>query len=160
MRYNFDQTLDQFLKDKQKVTDVQIAEIAKVHAIEGGGWAGHFVDAGIITETDLVKIIIEESQILYLPLISVNIEDELVEEFTIEFLQTFECCPIEKLGPTITIATPNPFQPELIRSRTSKIGHVELFLCRVGEWREVMRKIMEKSIQKSIMAKKEKARKR
>jgi len=121
MDYNYDQTLDQFLKERNRITDEQINELSRVHAIEGGGWAGHFVDAGIISENDLVKLIIESAKIPYLPIINAVISNDLIEEFTIDFLQTFECCPFERIGPLITIITPNPFQPELVRSRTNKI---------------------------------------
>ena len=145
MKYIFDQTLDMFLKERNRVTDEQLADISRVHALEGGGWAGHFVDADIITENDLVRLIIEATLVPYLPILNVSFRDELVNEFAIEFLQTFECIPVDRIGPLLTIVTPNPFQPELIRSRTTKINVVELFICRVSEWREVMKRIMDKA---------------
>ncbi len=142
--YNIDQTLDQFLKERHRVQEDQLGEIQRVHAIEGGGWAGHFVDAGIVTENELLQLILTETGLPYIPLLQVNASDDLVNEFTSEFLQTFECYPIERLGPVLTMATPNPFQPELVRSRASRTDEVRLFVCRVSEWRERMRQMMEK----------------
>ena len=146
--WSIEQTLDQFLKDRHRVQDDQLAQIQRVQAVESGGWAGHFVDAGVITENELLQLIMTETQLPFLPLLQVNTADELVKEFTPEFLQTFECFPVERLGPVLTIATPNPFQPELIRSRATKTDEVRLFLCRVSEWRECMRRLEEKNKQK------------
>lgn len=143
--WRIDQTLDQFLRERQRVQDDQIAAIRRVHAVEGVGWAGHFVDTGVITENELLQLIMAETGLPYLPVLQINVADDVVKEFTPEFLRTFECYPIDRFGPLLTLATPNPFQPELLRSRASHNQEVRLFVCRVSEWRECVRRASEKN---------------
>lgn len=138
-----EQTLDEFLLEKNKVTEEQLADIRRVHAEEGGGWAGHLVDAGVITENELLQLLLTETGLPYLPLLQVTIPDELLREFTPAFLRTFECVPLDRMGPVLTMATPNPFQPELLRSRATRQTSIGLYLCRVSEWRECLRRLQE-----------------
>jgi len=137
-------TLDGFLLEKNRVPPDRLEEIRRVHAVEGGGWAGHFVDAGAITENELLHLLITETGLPYMPVLQVTVADELMREFTLSFLQTFECLPIDSIGPVLTLATPNPLQPELLRSRSTPQRSVQLYLCRVSEWRESMRRLREK----------------
>ncbi|MCX7847195.1 MAG: hypothetical protein N2595_04090 [bacterium] len=134
-------TLDELLLVKRRITEEQLAEVRRVQAIEGGGWASHFVDAGCISENELLQLVISETGLPYLPVLRVTLKPDLVREFTTEFLTTFECLPIDEIPPVLTLATPNPFQVELLRSRKSAVREVQLFVCRVSEWRECMRRI-------------------
>lgn len=134
-------TLDELLLSRRKITEEQLAEVRRVHAIEGGGWASHFVDAGCLSENELLQLAISETGLPYLPLLRVNLRPELVKEFTVEFLTTFECVPVDEIPPVLTLATPNPFQPELWRSRSSAVREVQLFICRLSEWRECLRRM-------------------
>lgn len=135
--------LDAILRERGKIQDEQLAEIQRVRAAEGGGWAGHFVDAGCLTENELLQLVLAETGLPYLPLLQVAPNEELLHEFTADFMTSFECFPVDRLGPVLTLATPNPFQPELLRSRNSKYQEVLLFVCRVSEWRECMRRLAE-----------------
>jgi len=129
-------SLDVFLKEKGFVTDEQLQEIKQVKVVEGGGWAGQFVDSGCITENELLKLIISETGLPYFPLLRAKPQEELLQEFTIDFMETFECFPVDIIGPALILATPNPFQPELIRSRSSRARKILLVVTRVSEWRE------------------------
>ncbi len=136
-------TLDELLLEKNRITEAQLAEVRRVHALEGGGWASHFVDAGCISDNELLQLVISETSLPYLPLLQVTPRLELMEEFTPDFLNTFECFPVDEIAPVLTIATPNPFQPELLRSRKTAVRDVQLFVCRVSEWREFLRRVAE-----------------
>jgi len=129
-------TLDIFLKEKGYVTVEQLQEIKQVRVDEGGGWAGHFVDSGCITENELLQLIITETGLPYFPLLKSKPPDDLLQEFTVDFMETFECFPVNNIGPVLILATPNPFQLELIRSRSSKHRKIMLVVTRVSEWRE------------------------
>lgn len=129
-------SLDNFLKEKGCVTAEHLQEIKQVKADEGGGWAEQFVDSGCITENELLQLVISETGLPYIPLLRVKKQKELLQEFTIDFMKTFECFPVSSIGPTLILATPNPFQAELLRSRTSKARKVLLVVTRVSEWRE------------------------
>jgi len=148
-KYNllFKTTLDSFLKSKKFVEDNQLKEIQRVRNVEGGGWAGHFVDSGCLTENELLRLIVEETGLPYIPLLGVTPPEELLKEFTLDFLKAFECFPIDKIGHILTIATPNPFQQELLRSRHTEDCRINLFVCRVSEWREKIR-LMKQAEQK------------
>lgn len=137
-------TLDEFLRDKNRVSAEQLAGIRRVHAQEGGGWAGHFVDAGAITENELLQLLMTETALPFIPVLQVSVADDLLREFTLDFLRTFECLPMDRIGPVLTMATPNPLQPELFRSRGSSQTTIHLFLCRVSEWRECLRRLQDK----------------
>jgi len=138
-------TLDEVLLQKRRITEEQLAEVRRVHALEGGGWASHFVDAGCISDNELLQLVISETGLPYLPLLQVAVRPELLEEFTPSFLMTFECFPVDEIGLVMTMATPNPFQVELMRSRKSAGREVQLFVCRVSEWRECLRRVIEKT---------------
>ena len=127
-------TLDKFLKSRKIVGENQINEIQRVRSNEGGGWASHLVDSELLTESKLLKIIIQETGIPYIPLLGVTPHEELLNEFTFDFMKTFECFPIDKIGGILTIATPNPFQRELFTCRNSKDCQVMLYICSVSEW--------------------------
>lgn len=142
--FSADTTLDAVLLAKRRITEEQLAEVRRVHALEGGGWASHFVDAGCISDNELLQLVINETGLPYLPLLQVSVKPELLEEFTLDFLTTFECFPVDEITPVLTMATPNPFQPELIRSRKTAARDVQLFVCRVSEWRECLRRVTEK----------------
>ncbi len=129
-------SLDAFLKEKGYVNDSQLQEIKQVRADEGGGWAGHFVDSGCITENELLQLAISETGLPYFPLLRVKTKEDLLQEFTIDFMETFECYPVDCIGPALILATPNPFQIELVRSRSSRIRKILLVVTRVSEWRE------------------------
>ena len=133
-------SLDVFLKEKNRVQDEQLEGIQLVRAAEGGGWAGHLVDAGCVTENELLQLVLVETGLPYIPLLQVTIAQDLFAQFTAEFLRTFECMPIDRIEPVLTLATPNPFQQELLRSRDSRYQEVRLFVCRVSEWRECLRR--------------------
>jgi hypothetical protein len=137
-------TLDEFLLEKNRVPPERLEEIRRVHVAEGGGWAGHFVDAGAITENELLQLLIAETGLPYMPVLQITVAEEVMREFTLSFLQTFECLPIDSIGPVLTLATPNPLQPELLRSRDTAQRTVQLYLCRVSEWRESMRRLYER----------------
>ena len=132
-------TLDALLKSKKYVEDNQLKEIQNVRNAEGGGWAGHFVDSGCLTENELLRLIIEETGLPYIPILGISPHEDLLNEFTFDFMKAFECFPIDKIGHVLTIATPNPFQPELLRSRNTADCKIKLFVCRVSEWREKIR---------------------
>jgi len=134
-------TLDQFLKNKKYVEENQLKEIQRVRNNEGGGWAGHFVDSGSLSENELLKLIIDETRLPYLPILDVTPPDNLLKEFTLDFMKAFECFPVDKIGNILTIATPNPFQAELFRCRATKDCMIKIFVCRVSEWREKIRLI-------------------
>jgi hypothetical protein len=136
-------TLDEFLLAKNRIGEEQLAGIRRVHASEGGGWASHLVDAGAITENELLQLLLAETGLPYLPLLQMTIADDLLREFTTDFLQTFECVPLDRVGPVLTMVTPNPFQPELFRSRGTRQTTIHLYLCRVSEWRECLRRLQE-----------------
>jgi hypothetical protein len=137
-------TLDEFLLEKNRVTTDQLAGIRRVHAMEGGGWAGHFVDAGAITENELLQLLMTETALPYIPVVQISIADDLLREFTPDFLHTFECLPMDRIGPVLTMVTPNPLQPELFRSRGTSQTAIHLYLCRVSEWRECLRRLQDK----------------
>ncbi len=137
-------SLDDFLKSKNYVEDNLLKEIQSVRNVEGGGWAGHFVDSGCLTENELLRLIIEETGLPYIPILGVTPPDQLLSEFTFDFMKAFECFPVDKIGHILTIATPNPFQQELIRSRQTNDCEIELFVCRVSEWREKIRLVTQK----------------
>ncbi len=61
-------TLDVFLKAKKYVQENQLKEIRRVRNNEGGGWAGHFVDSGCLTENELLRLIIKETGLPYIPI--------------------------------------------------------------------------------------------
>ena len=132
-------TLDNFLKNKNYVEDNMLKEIQRARNNEGGGWAGHFVDSGCLTENELLRLIIEETGLPYIPILGVTPPEHLLNEFTFDFMKAFECFPVDKIGHILTIATPNPFQQELIRSRQTSDCEIELYVCRVSEWREKIR---------------------
>jgi len=132
-------TLDKFLKNKKIIQNQQLKELEHIRNVEGGGWAGHFVDSGCLTENELLRLIIEETGLPYIPIISVTPPDHLINEFTFDFMKAFECFPVDKIGNILTIATPNPFQQELFRSRNTKDCMIRLFVCRISEWREKIR---------------------
>ena len=129
-------SLDMFLKEKGYVTIEQLQEIKQVRFDEGGGWAGHLVDSGCITENELLQLIITETGLPYFPLLKYKPPDDLLQEFTVDFMETFECFPVNSIGTVLILATPNPFQLELIRSRSSKHRKIMLVVTRVSEWRE------------------------
>jgi len=132
-------TLDSFLKSKKYVEENQLKEIRSVRNTEGGGWAGHFVDSGCLTENELLRLIIEETGLPYIPILGITHHEDLLNEFTFDFMKAFECFPVDKIGHILTIATPNPFQQELLRSRNTTDCKIKLFVCRVSEWREKIR---------------------
>ncbi len=138
-------SLDIFLKNKNYVEDELLKELHHVRNVEGGGWAGHFVDSGCLTENELLRLVIEETGLPYIPILGVTPPEHLLDEFTFDFMKAFECFPVDKIGHILTIATPNPFQQELIRSRHTKDCEIELFVCRVSEWREKIRLMTQKS---------------
>ncbi len=135
-------SLEVLLRDKGFINDTQFNEIKSIRATEGGGLAGLFVDSGCITENELLQLIISETGLPYIPLLRVKPHEDLLQEFTIDFMNTFECYPIDSVGPALILATPNPFQPELIRSRSSKIRKVMLAVTRVSEWRESIHELI------------------
>ena len=132
-------SLDDFLKSKNYVEDNLLKEIQTVRNTEGGGWAGHFVDSGCLTENELLRLIIEETGLPYIPILGITPHEDLLNEFTMDFMKAFECFPVDKIGHILTIATPNPFQQELLRSRNTTDCKIKLFVCRVSEWREKIR---------------------
>jgi len=134
-----EKTLDAVLKEKGRIQDEQLAEIQRVRAVEGGGWAGHFIDAGCLTENELLQLVMAETGLPYIPLLQVTPPEQLLQEFTMDFLKAFECYPVDEIGPVLTLATPNPFQRELLRSRNSRTREIRLFVSRVSEWRECIR---------------------
>jgi hypothetical protein len=136
-------SLDLYLKEKGRLSDDQMAEIKRVRTAEGGGWAGHFVDAGCISENELLQLIVEETNLPYFQLMHFNPSDAVVQEFTRDFLTTFECFPVDRIGPVLTLATPNPFQSELFTVHGRGPQEIYLMLCRVSEWRECMRRTFE-----------------
>jgi len=141
-------SLDVFLKEKGFVNDSQLMEIKSVRADEGGGWAGHFIDSGCITENELLQLVISETGLPYIPLLRIKTPEELLQEFTIDFMETFECFPIDSIGPALILATPNPFQPELIRSRSSRIQRVLIVVTRVSEWRDCIVELTNRKLTK------------
>jgi len=138
-------SLNDFLKSKNYLENNMLKEIQRVRNDEGGGWAGHFVDSGCLTENELLRLIIEETGLPYIPILGVTPPDQLLNEFTFDFMKAFECFPVDKIGHILTIATPNPFQQELIRSRQTANCEIELFVCRVSEWREKIRLVTQKN---------------
>ncbi|GEM_PF-1420758 len=137
-------TLDEFLLEKNRISAEQLTGIRRVQALEGGGWAGHFVDAGAITENELLQLLLAETALPYIPILQISVADDLLREFSLDFLRTFECLPMDRIGPVLTMATPNPLQPELFRSRGTSQITIHLYLCRVSEWRECLRRLQEK----------------
>jgi hypothetical protein len=135
--------LDVYLGEKGRIEDGALVEIARVRAAEGGGWAGHLVDAGCVSENELLQMMVEETNLPFYQLVKFTPSDKLVQEFTRDFLVTFECFPVDQIGPVLTLATPNPFQPELLTLRGNGPEEVHLLLCRVSEWRECMRRCFE-----------------
>lgn len=142
--FRVDMTLDEVLLAKRRITEEQLAEVRRVHALEGGGWASHFVDAGCISDNELLQFVITETGLPYLPLLQVMVKPEVLQEFTLDFLRTFECFPVDEIPPILTMVTPNPFQAELLRSRNTSAREVQLFVCRVSEWRECLRRVTER----------------
>jgi len=138
-------SLNDFLKSKNYLENNMLKEIQRVRNDEGGGWAGHLVDSGCLTENELLRLIIEETGLPYIPILGVTPPDQLLNEFTFDFMKAFECFPVDKIGHILTIATPNPFQQELIRSRQTANCEIELFVCRVSEWREKIRLVTQKN---------------
>jgi hypothetical protein len=136
-------SLDAFLMEKGRLSDEQLQEISRVRASEGGGWAGHLVDAGCVSDNELLQMMVDETSLPFFQLMHLAPSDELVREFTVDFLTTFECFPVDQIGPVLTLATPNPFQPELYTVRSTGPEQVHLLLCRVSEWRECMRRTFE-----------------
>ena len=136
-------TLDAVLIERKIVQENQLSEIRAARLTEGGGWAGHLVDAGCLTENELLNLVIKITGLPYISLLGITPSEELIDEFTINFLKTFECYPIDKIGQVIVMATPNPFQPEILKSRISQTCEIKLFVCRVSEWREKIRRIEE-----------------
>jgi hypothetical protein len=136
-------TLDVVLLEKGRIHEEQLNDIRRVRAAEGGGWASHFVDAGLVTENELMQLILADTGLPYFPLLNLKPQQELLDDFTRDFLITFECFPIDQLGPICTIATPNPYQKDLVLSRQSHVQDVELYVCRVSEWRECIQRLDE-----------------
>ena len=144
-----DMTLDQLLLERGVLDQDQLSEIQRVRAMEGGGWAGHFVDAGVLTENELMSLAISETGLPYIPLLQVTTPSELIQEFSYDFLMGFECFPVDSVGPCLTVVTPNPFQPDLVRSREWRTRSISLFVGRMSEWRERMRRSQQETEEQS-----------
>lgn len=136
-------TLDAILREKNVIDQHQLEEITRVRMAEGGGWAGHFVDAGIITENELLLLGITEAGVPYIPLLQLTIDPGYSSLLSWEYMQTHECVLVDTIGMCTTIVTPNPFQPSLIEHHREQGVEVVLSLCRISEWREHMRRIQE-----------------
>jgi len=136
-------SLDIVLLEKGRIREEQLNEISRVRAAEGGGWASHFVDAGLVTENELLQLVLADTGLPYFPLLNFKPADDLLDDYTRDFLVTFECLPIDILGPVYTIATPNPYQNDLVLSRQSHIREVQLLVCRLSEWREYIQRLDE-----------------
>lgn len=139
-----DMTLEQILLEKEIIDQSQLMEIERVRSVEGGGWAGHFLDAGMVTENELLLLAINDAGAPYIPILQVNVDIEMVRDLSIEYLEEHEAIPIDAIGTCMTLATPNPFQPELVRNHHGSSTEVLLFSTRVGEWRECIRSLKEK----------------
>ena len=137
-------TLDIVLLEKGRIHDEQLDEIRRVRAAEGGGWASHFVDAGLVSENELLQLVLADTGLPYFPLLNLTPSDDLLDEYTREFLITFECLPVDKLGPVYTMATPNPYQNDLVLSRQSHVREIQLYVCRLSEWRECIQRLDER----------------
>ena len=135
--------LDIVLKEKGRVKAEQLEEIRKVRAVEGGGWVAHFVDTGCMTENELINILLADTGLPYISLLNITTPQALLNDYTRDFLIAFECYPIDSIGPVCTLATCNPYQKDLLMARRNELQTIQLFLCRLSEWRECIHRLQE-----------------
>ncbi|MCZ6573166.1 MAG: hypothetical protein ACE10D_13350 [Planctomycetota bacterium] len=118
------ETVDDALR-KQKTTKRLLSDI--------------LLDAGLILETDLAALLVQQQQVPYVDLSAYNVRKELIQELPARLLHRAALVPLERFGDQIVFACQELPTWEIVESlrRYSPDGHY-YYVCLVADVKRVL----------------------
>ncbi len=99
------------------------------------------IELGVLKEEELVQVLSTQYNSPYLPLDNYELDSQVIKEIPYKIIENYKIIPIDMIGNTLTIATPNPL--EIDTQELEKITglDVQVFVCTKSEFERALERI-------------------
>ncbi|MBN1420785.1 MAG: hypothetical protein JXP34_18585 [Planctomycetes bacterium] len=133
----------EILRREGLITQEQLDRALEVQRSSGGFLGEILVEQGAITETDIVKTISVQLQIPVIRPAQYEVDRELLQQFTHEFIYTHRVLPFDRVHDLVLVATPDMPSDETIASIRESCGaNVALFATSVTDIESALSQLM------------------
>ncbi len=105
----FDKKLASILLSRELVDENICREMLEKSKSEDTGLTAQLIEAGVLTELEIIEVTADEMQIAPINLDLVTVPDELLEILSEEMATYYSVVPVSSIGNILTVAVSNPY---------------------------------------------------
>ena len=140
-----DKPLGQILIEMGILTSKQLQEALEFQKKEKMPIGEILISLGFLKEEDIVYALSLQYGFPYLPLDNYDVDKEVIAQIPLELCLKYEIIPVDIIGKTLTVATPNPLNIENFKKLEEETGfNVQIFICTKTEYQNALEKYYKK----------------
>ncbi len=114
--------LTELLRERNLVSEEQLAEIAEEHERTGKSYSQIIVDFGLMTETQLLQAVADYLNIEFVDLDTIDFQPQLLRVLPSSAARMYNAVPISVQGNSVTLAVLDPYSPQLVEELSFVLG--------------------------------------
>ncbi len=114
--------LTELLRERNLVSEEQLAEIAEEHERTGKSYSQIIVDFGLMTETQLLQAVADYLNIEFVDLDTIDFQPSLLRVLPSSAARMYNAVPISVQGNSVTLAVLDPYSPQLVEELSFVLG--------------------------------------